>query len=90
MIQIEFHRNFVKSYDKRIKPNAKLAFQTQLRVNLFRKNPLDEILRDHKLAGSKRGYRSFSITGDIRIIYEMVSERVAIFYDIGSHNQVYK
>jgi addiction module RelE/StbE family toxin len=89
MIQIEFHRNFVRSYDKRIKFDSKLASQTEARVEIFKKNPKDKLLKDHKLTGSKLGYRSFSITGDIRIIYEQISETEVIFYDIGSHNQVY-
>ena len=90
MIQIEFHRNFVKSYDRRIKSDSKLASQTEERVEIFKKNPKSELLKDHKLTGRKKSYRSFSITGDIRIIYEQISENEVVFYDIGSHNQVYK
>ncbi len=90
MIQIEFHHNFVKSYDKRIKHNVKLSNQVEERVNLFKSNPNNKVLKNHLLTGNKHGYRSFSITGDIRIIYYLQSENLAVFIDIGSHNQVYK
>lgn len=55
---------------------------------LFVQNPHNPFLNDHPLKGSKEGFRSFSITGDIRAIY-YVAEGNAYFVDIGTHNQVY-
>lgn len=89
MIQVELNRNFVKAYDKRIKLNLKLAAQTQERVDIFKVNSKSPILKDHALIGKKKGLRSFSITGDIRVIYYLKSDNLAIFVDIGSHSQVY-
>ena len=89
MIQIEFHRNFVKSYDKRIKPNPSLVIQFNSRIEIFKKDPLNPLLKDHRLSGDKKEFRSFSVSGDIRIIYYKKSDNLVIFFDIGSHNQVY-
>lgn len=36
-----------------------------------------------------REFWAFSVTGDIRVIYRMLSEDEAELFDIGSHNQVY-
>jgi len=55
---------------------------------MFTNNSKDPILRDHALGGKMKGFRSFSITGDIRVVY-YISENIAYFVDIGSHNQVY-
>ena len=43
---------------------------------------------DHKLIGSLEGFRSFSITGDIRVVYRKDGAEIEL-YDIGTHNQVY-
>lgn len=88
-MKIKLHPRFAKSYKLRIKPNSKLVQQTYERINLFRINPSLPLLRDHGLTGTKKSLRSFSITGDIRIVYLPVSQDEIIFLDIGSHNQVY-
>ena len=89
MIQTALHHSFLKSFDKRIRRNSKLSLQTQTRIELFKQGPNNPLLKDHQLTGNKRGFRSFSITGDIRIVYFLESDGRAIFVDIGSHNQVY-
>jgi mRNA-degrading endonuclease YafQ of YafQ-DinJ toxin-antitoxin module len=45
-------------------------------------------LNDHGLKGSKRTYRAWSVSGDIRVVYRETEEYYE-FLDIGSHNQVY-
>ena len=89
MIKVELHRSFVKSYRQRIGSNRKLSLQTEKRVIVFRKNRFDSILKDHSLIGQQKDLRSFSVNGDFRIIYQLVSEDYAIFINISSHNQVY-
>ncbi len=86
---IEFHPNFRKAYKKRIARNKKLKDKTEERIELFRQNPRSPILDDHPLSGSKKGMRSISVTGDIRIIYRKISDNDAIFLNIGSHSQIY-
>jgi len=88
-MKIDLHPQFKKSYKNRIASNSKLVKQTSKRIELFRANPKHPILRNHPLAGTKKGFRSFSITGDVRVIYFHRSESLVIFFDIGTHNQVY-
>ncbi len=89
MIDIELHPAFKRAYKKRIAHDPKLSIQYRERLKLFIENPKHPLLRDHALKGEKEGKRSFSITGDIRIIYEMLDQRTILLVDIGSHNQVY-
>jgi len=49
------------------------------------KNPS---LRLHPLKGLRKGYYSFSVTGDIRIVFYIFKGDI-YFVDIGTHNQVY-
>lgn len=83
-----FTNGFKKYYHKRISPYKKLDEQFRLRRKLFISDPGNPILKDHSLSGKMKGHRSFSITGDIRVIY-YVHEGIAYFVNIGTHNQVY-
>jgi len=52
-MKVLFHNSFHKSYNKRVKNNAKLAAKAQERTRLFEINPQDPILNDHPLKGQK-------------------------------------
>ena len=88
-MKIELHPDFKKSYKNRISSNPKLIAKTTNRINIFKKNPQDSILKDHPLKGSRKNIRSLSVAGDIRIIYIKISKDHFLFLDIGTHNQVY-
>lgn len=85
---VYYHKHFTKAFKTRISNNPSLVRQFEERLELFIKEPTNPLLKDHALRGSKIGYRSFSITGDIRLIYEKVEDGISL-YDIGTHNQVY-
>ena len=80
---LKLDKNFKKNYDKRIFPNEKLRKQAEERTSIFLINP-----KDHVLKGNMKPKRSFSVSGDIRIIY-LEYKNHYLFLDIGSHNQVY-
>lgn len=83
------HSQFIKSYRKRIAKDTKLAKKVSERLNLFREDFTNPVLKDHALTGKKSHLRAFWVTGDIRIVYLPVSVDEVILIDIGSHNQVY-
>jgi len=87
-MKIHYHKDFIKSYRKRILHNVSLDKRFKERLKLFIENSPSPILKDHLLKGRKLGYRAFSITGDIRVVYEEVDDGVLLL-DIGTHNQVY-
>jgi addiction module RelE/StbE family toxin len=87
-MEIKYHKRFLKSFRKRITLNSKLTNQFEQRLEKFKENPNDPILKDHKLTGEMDEYRAFSVSGDLRIIYRIVGDEMWL-YDIGSHNQVY-
>ena len=88
-MKIYLDSTYIKHHQKRILPNTNLSRKTTERIKLFKEDSRHSLLKDHALAGSRFGHRGFWITGDIRIIYERVSENEVLFLDIGSHNQVY-
>jgi len=48
------------------------------------------VLNDHPLHSKLQGCRAFSITKDIRVIYQIIDDNLVRFLNIGTHNQVYK
>jgi len=87
-MQILYHKNFLKNYKKRIVSNEKLDLQFKSQLEKFLADPSDVTLKNHKLTGQMKTYWSFSVTGDVRVIYRKVADDI-LLYDIGTHNQVY-
>ncbi|KKQ25971.1 MAG: Plasmid stabilization system [Candidatus Roizmanbacteria bacterium GW2011_GWC2_37_13] len=88
-MKVTFHKHFVKNFDKRIKTNSNLLERFNSKYELFLKDKNDPLLHCHRLTGTMKEKQSFSITGDIRVIFQE-SEDTIEFLDIGTHNQVYK
>lgn len=87
-VNIRYTGQFIKHFNKRIEPYPHLKAKSDDRIKIFLDNPGDPILKNHNLKGNKTGLKSFSITGDIRIVYSQNNSTI-YFLDIGSHNQVY-
>jgi addiction module RelE/StbE family toxin len=86
---IRRHKNFEKHFLQRITPHKKLVSQFEERLELFIAGKLESPLNDHPLRGKFANKRAFSVTGNIRVIYEETMDCIT-FLDIGTHNQVYK
>ncbi len=84
--QIEFTKDFTKQF-KKLRNNQKEKFYERLEI--FKKNPHERILRDHALKGRYKGYRSIDIEGDLRALYYVYEDTVVIFGFIGTHGQLY-
>ncbi len=84
---IDYHKHFIKSFSR---ADKKLQNKIIHSVDLFRKNPFDPSLKNHALKGSMQGKRAFSVTGDVRIIFEEYQDYIlVVMLDVGTHNQVY-
>ncbi len=88
-MKIYYHKRFKKHYQKRIFLDKSLNRIYIEKLKLFVENPIHELLKDHALSSDMKGFRAFSITGNIRVIYSKMNNEIH-FYDIGTHNQVYK
>lgn len=87
-MNVDYTKDFLKNYKKRVFPNRSLREKFSKRLKLFIANRQDPIIKDHALTGEKQEYRAFWITGSIRVVYRIFDD-TARFYDIGTHNQVY-
>lgn len=87
-MKILFTTRFRRSYKRLVARSEKLCMLVAERMMFFEKNPKNPILKDHSLQGKFNAYRAFSIGYDLRIIYRK-ERAVTIFFDIGTHDQVY-
>lgn len=85
---IFYTKQFKKNYKKRFLHKPKQKEKIKTRIDLFLKYRNNPLLNDHALVGTRSKERSFSIGGDIRIIYCELEDKY-VFIDIGTHNQVY-
>lgn len=80
---------FKKHYQQCITHDSKLRELFINSMKVFIEDRTTPDLRDHELTGSMKKLRSFSITKDIRIIYQNTAKGI-ILLDIGTHKQIYR
>lgn len=85
-MQIGYSRTFAKKF-KRL--SRTLQQRVITRQKLFRENRRHPFLKDHALSGEFEGCRSFSVTGDVRVIYQMLGTSKAVFLSVGTHHELY-
>ena len=59
-------------------------------LKLFKINPNYPSLRNHKLTGFLFNTRSIYIDMSIRATYKLLPDGTAYFFDLGTHDEVYK
>lgn len=85
-MNISYSKNFIK-HAKKLPRHVRE--QLVERIGRFSENPLDPLLRSHKLKGAYREYASINVTGDYRALYYMRADE-AIFDYVGTHAQLYE
>jgi mRNA-degrading endonuclease YafQ of YafQ-DinJ toxin-antitoxin module len=85
-MRIAYHRIFKKRL-ARLPRSLRDAFYSRQDVWLTDRRSL--LLEDHRLSGAYDRCRSFSVTGDVRVIYRFESPDLASFLDIGTHHELY-
>lgn len=86
-MRAQLHKHFRKQVKKLSLQEQQLV---QERVELFVLDPYHLRLRNHPLKGKYLGYRSIDIRPDVRALYTVNDDDVAVFTFIGSHSQLYK
>lgn len=84
---------YSSSYNQDIKiltsNDSNLEGEIEKRIKWFRRKPTDERIVNHVLTGKLKGFWAFSITDDIRILYEWIGKNKVRFLAIGGHGKVY-
>jgi addiction module RelE/StbE family toxin len=81
MVTIYYSSDFKKSI-KKYSSYRKLITK---RIEIFIEDPYDSRLKTHKLSGELAGYWSFSVSYNLRILFEFINDNEVGFIDIGTH-----
>lgn len=90
MIKIKRAGEFNQLLDELYIDNPELELEVSQRVHWFRGNPDDTRLNNHALTKKMEGKWAFSITDDLRIVYQWLGKTTVRFLAIGGHGRVYK
>ncbi len=86
-MKIVYSKRFLQSFKKQT-AFIKEVFTEQF--YLFRNDPKDSSLADHALRGRLQGFRAFSVSDDIRVVYFLHNKDTIELDNIGPHSTVYK
>ncbi len=86
-MKIIYRKSFVKNFKKK---DSFIKQRFLDRQRIFMVNKFDMILNNHTLSGELSGCRSLNITGDVRAIYEEISENHFEFISLGTHSELYE
>lgn len=86
-MRVDFTKSFYKQYKKLPK---KVQAQFTERLRLFAIDQNNPLLKVHSLMGEYRGCSSFNVTGDIRAVFKIQINQIALFIAIGSHSELYE
>ena len=89
MLKVDFGKGFNQQYKKLVADKEELKTLINSKIDIFRKNSDDTRLRSHALHKHLTGKCAFSITDNIRIVYECLGENTVRFLAIGTHKEVY-
>ncbi len=95
MKSIRFSPELIKKLKEISLKNPKLYKKIQTKLSIFSQNPRHPSLRHHKLERQVENTFSISINMNIRMIFieteDIYSQKsFAYFFDIGTHDEVYK
>lgn len=86
MVNIVFSEKFVTQFESL---SQKIQGVAHKKIEMFRANPKHPSLKTHKLNGALKGYFSFSVDYEVRIVFEFREKGTVHFLKIGSH-EVYR
>lgn len=89
MKAIEFSPGLLRKLKATKNKEKPLFTKIQKQLKLFQADPRHNSLRVHKLKGNLKNVWSISVDRNVRLLY-MESEESIYFFDIGTHDQVYK
>ncbi len=88
MKRVEYTKQFQRRLKLRYSHQPKVIERLKRHIELFSNGVRKEPINDHPLTGKLKGFRAFSVGGDVRVVYQETEDHYLLL-DIGSHNQVY-
>ena len=86
-MEIEYSKNFIKQLKK---APTKIQMKLRARIELFKDDKFNPILRNHALKGEWKGYRSIDVSGDWRAIFIEFEDGKSVSFELlDTHSGLY-
>lgn len=85
--KIEYSSRFIHSFGKL---PVDLQRRVKERENIFKDNVFDVRLKTHKLHGPRAGEWAYSVDYEYRIVFAFCGGDGIIYFDIGTHDELYR
>lgn len=94
MIKLVKTSYFTKSAKRLLNDNPQLALKLRATLEILEINPFNPTLKTHKLKGKLKGLYACSVERDLRIIFDINTNKQddsidVILLNIGTHDDVY-
>ncbi len=92
-MQFKFTPQLIKKISKLKRQQPKTFQKIQKQLTIFQANSRHPSLRTHKLTGQLKNSFSISIERNLRMIYYLTENKqtlIAVFFALGTHDQVYR
>lgn len=86
MVPVFYKPTFIRQYKKL---SSALQLEVKEKTELFRKDPKHSFLKTHKLKGKLKGFWSFSVNYEYRIVFQYESKNGVALLAVGTHD-IYK
>lgn len=86
-MEIRTTPHFDRSYKKL---SLAIRKKAKAREELFRNNPFDPRLGTHKLHGERKDEWAYAIDRSYRIVFVFLEADVVLYFDIGTHDELYR
>ena len=79
-----------KPFEKKVaKLDKKIKLALAERLELFVTNPFHPLLDNHALKGDRKSERSIDVTGNYRLIFELLDNDSVRLLDVDTHTNLY-
>lgn len=83
MLEVLYTPNFVRQHKKLL---PALQQEVKEKIALFKEDPTHTYLKTHKLQGKLKGFWSFSVNYEYRIIFEYDAKTTVALVAVGNHD----
>lgn len=88
-MKVRLSGEYQSCYVRLTQRDGEMVSLVETAINRFRNNPKDTRLEVHALGKRMKGKHAFSVTDDVRIVFEYLGKKTVRFLAIGTHEEVY-
>lgn len=86
---VEVSPNFIEELRRKYSSQKNIIKKFKMSLALLMVDPFNPAIYNHPLTGGDRGFWTFSLGGDRRVVYYFKDKQTAVLYKTGDHAELY-